>query len=61
MPTQKLSLINIDDPESIVANYPYVVLVLETTRALERLYGRQVAQRFFTKHITFDTIKITVK
>lgn len=53
--------INVDDPAALTSNYPLAVLVLEVTRTLDRLYGRQVAQRFFTKHIKFDTIKITVK
>lgn len=61
MTKQIPSLINIDDPDSVVSSYPYVVLVLETTRTLDRLYGRHVAQKFFTKHIKFNTIKITVK
>lgn len=36
-------------------------VMLETTKTLYRLYGRLVAQRYFTKHFCFDTITITVK
>lgn len=35
--------------------------MLETTKVLYRLYGRLVAQRYFTKHFCFDTITVTVK
>lgn len=59
--TAKTYSINVDDPDVLVSNYPLAVLVVEVTRTLDRLYGRQVAQKFFTKHIKFDTIKITVK
>ena len=59
--TAKTYSINVDDPEELTSSYPLAVLVVEITRTLDRLYGRQVAQRYFTKHIKFDTIKITVK
>ena len=41
--------------------YYYIDTVLKVTRIVDRLYGRQVAQRYFTNHIKFDTITITVK
>lgn len=33
---------------------------LQVTRVLERLYGRKIAQKYFTSHFDFDTIKLTV-
>lgn len=42
-------------------DYAYLEVILGVTRVLDRLYGRQVAQRYFTKHISFDSITITVK
>lgn len=33
--------------------------ILETTKVLDRLYGRLVAKKYFTAHVNFDTIKLT--
>ena len=53
------SLINLDNIES--SNYLDATVYLETTKVLRSLYGRIVAQKYFTKHFCFDSIKITVK
>ena len=52
-------LINLDKADS--SQYIDATLYLETTKILDRLYGRHVAQKYFTKHFCFDSIVITVK
>lgn len=32
--------------------------VLECTKVLYRLYGREVAKKYFTSHVKFDTITL---
>lgn len=65
MPMIKSKVYNLDtfllNPQLDAADIYKVDTILKTTRVLDRLYGRQVATRFFTKHIEFDSIKITVK
>lgn len=33
--------------------------ILETTKVLDRIYGRAVARAYFTNHVHFDTISLT--
>lgn len=42
-------------------DFKSVALMLETTKILYRLYGRNIAHKYFTNHFCFDIMKLTVK
>ena len=58
--TNSLKKINLDAVSLEPQVYLSIESKLNTTRVLERLYGRKIAQKYFTSHFCFDTIKLTV-
>lgn len=54
------SLINCDSKLTDASDILYLQNILETTKVLDRLYGRKIAQKYFNSHVCFDTIKLTV-
>ena len=58
MPSSSMK-INVDNfVSSGINEFVAISTVLETTKLLDRLYGRSLAKKFFTSHLSFDNIKV---